>query len=90
MNEVNAKFTTIISAGADLNDYMSSGIYRINANATQVANCPSGYSALIVAGRTASGTHQLIFNNSGICYRSFTGNPAQWSNWYKVTGTVIT
>ena len=75
---------TLIPSGSDLNDYHATGFYAIQTSSTNVQNCPSGYSALIVIGASATGTaHQMCYNNSGIWKRSYTGNPATWTDWEK-------
>ena len=76
-----------IAAGDDLNNYHTTGIFIINVSGTQVENCPSGYSALVVVGLYAtSAAHQLLFNSNGIWVRSYTGNPMDWTSWKKVGG----
>lgn len=82
-----------ITSGDNLNNYLASsgmaGIYEVQSGVT---NSPLNWATLIVGG--TAGTHQLIFNNGGMCFRAYTGSPASWTNWQYVstltrtTGTI--
>lgn len=73
-----------------MNDYHMTGFYIINTAASNVAHCPAGYSALIVVGMSATGlSQQICFNNSGLFYRAYTGNPQAWTTWNRLVGTAV-
>ena len=91
LNALNSKFYTVISSGDNLNNYKNSGMFFLNASASNIGNCPSGggYSAMIVIG-VGTTCQQMLFNNSYIFHRALTGSPAAWTNWRRIAqGTEI-
>ena len=78
--------TSYIPSTDDLNDYKTTGIYRISS--TLPTNAPSGsaWSVLVVfiVGTTYM---QVLINGSKIWTRS--GNTSAWYSWYKFDGTAV-
>ena len=71
-----------IASGGNLNDYdvSKAGLFEVRNG---VSNSPLSWGALLVGG--TSGSHQLLWNNGGMFFRSKTGSPLAWTGWRQVT-----
>lgn len=79
----------VIRSGADLDNYYGeryAGLYYISASASDVSNCPVGYSGLLVIGSGSIG-FQLLWGKNSCYFRGRTGGTPTWGTWKAVTFT---
>ena len=75
----NQFFVRTLSSGDDLNNIRgteNAGAYYIT---TGVTNAPVAWTWLLVLGGV--GTIQILFGESFIRIRAYTGNPIAWTSW---------
>lgn len=84
---------TRLGSNRDLDDLWGiekSGFYYITEG---VAHAPTTYCALIVISQERQQDHgttfQLAFRNTGIYWRSYSGDPLTWGAWRMVQGSEI-
>lgn len=84
-NWVNTKVSkeiAVLRSGDDLDNYKgtnATGLYEIT---TGVANAPIEWCWMLVIG--GSGSIQIIFSQTRIYVRAYTGNPLHWQAWCQV------
>lgn len=77
-----------LTSSHDLNNIIKQGIYHFT---TLPSHAPTGteYCPLLVLARNSTNLQQVIVAAGSIYVRYYGGNPANWSSWFKYTGTVV-
>ena len=83
---------TSLYSNDDLDSITTEGRYYIGA--TTPLHSPTGastYTYMIVLARNEGLVLQLYISGNGqaVFMRRRSGNPAEWSSWYKYTGTIV-
>lgn len=84
---------TLLSAADDLDEAKLNGFYRWNALPTNAPDFLRTYSRMLVIGNNQKGTsavcQQVVFTETTIYWRLYTGSPRVWTSWRSVAGTVV-
>ena len=82
----------VLSSSDDLNDIKTTGIYGTTTSPTNAPESQT-YGTLIVQATSSGDVRQLFWRaggSGGLLYiRSYGGNPATWTSWFKFTGTAV-
>jgi len=88
----NVFFKRVLSSVDDLNDIKTTGIYGTTTSPTNAPESQT-YGTLIVQATSSGDVRQLFWRaggSGGLLYiRSYGGNPASWTGWFKFTGTAV-